>query len=83
MNQKHFFLSFSRMMAVILMAGLIGLFAPAITTAGLNEWTTNGPEGGPVLSIAIDPATPSTIYAGTYGGVFKSTDSGATWSSRE
>jgi len=27
----------------------------------------------------FDPATPSTIYAGASNGVFKSTDSGATW----
>ncbi len=41
--------------------------------AGL--WNTN------VLALAIDPLTPSTLYAGTgnYGGVFKSTDAGATW----
>ena len=33
-----------------------------------------------VHALAINPATPSTLYAGTYGGgVFKSTDSGGTW----
>ena len=33
-----------------------------------------------VLALAINPATPSTLYAGTYGGgVFKSNDSGGTW----
>jgi len=31
-------------------------------------------------SLAIDPRNPNTIYAGTYGGAFKSTDGGATWS---
>lgn len=35
-----------------------------------------------VLALAIDPKTPTTLYAGTVGGVFKSTDGGATWSSR-
>jgi photosystem II stability/assembly factor-like uncharacterized protein len=45
-------------------------------------WTSRGPEGGRILSLAIDPRSPSTIYAGTeVGGVFKSTDSGDTWSS--
>ncbi|MGA7993241.1 MAG: hypothetical protein WCC53_17575 [Thermoanaerobaculia bacterium] len=29
--------------------------------------------------MAIDPSTPTTLYAGTAGGVFKSTDSGGTW----
>ena len=30
-------------------------------------------------ALAIDPATPATLYAGTYGGVFKSTDGGGNW----
>ena len=32
-----------------------------------------------IAALAIDPTTPSTLYAGTNGGVFKSTDAGATW----
>ncbi|HVN76089.1 MAG TPA: PKD domain-containing protein [Thermoanaerobaculaceae bacterium] len=33
-----------------------------------------------ILSLAIDPAERSTVYAGTQGGgVFRSTDAGATW----
>src|SRR5262245_12299942 len=48
---------------------------------GINTWTTNGPEGGLVKTLAIDPTTPSTLYAATYaGGVFKSTNSGGSWS---
>ena len=34
---------------------------------------------GLVLSIAIDPLTPTTLYAGTGQGVFKSLDGGANW----
>jgi len=34
-----------------------------------------------VTALAIDPHTPSTLYAATSGGVFQSTDSGASWSS--
>ena len=44
-------------------------WAPA--NAGLA--TTN------VLALAIDAATPSTLYAGTDAGVFKSTDGGQSW----
>jgi hypothetical protein len=52
-----------------------------LARAGTNLWTTHGPDGGPVLTLAIDPSTPSTLYAGTLGaGVFKSTDSSGTWS---
>jgi hypothetical protein len=52
----------------------------ATTTTANNVWTSIGPEGGEILTLAIDPQTPSTLYAGTSGGgVFKSTNSGATW----
>ena len=32
-----------------------------------------------VRALAIDPQTPSTLYAGTGNGVFRSTDGGASW----
>jgi hypothetical protein len=48
--------------------------------AGVNVWTTNGPEGGDVRAMAIDPANPATLYAGTYGGgIFKSHNGGESW----
>lgn len=50
--------------ALLWLAGLPG------AEAGVNEWTTNGPEGGTVLALAIDPQTPVTLYAGTCAGVF-------------
>ena len=49
-------------------------------SAGTNVWTNLGPEGGIIYALAIDPTTPSTLYAGTDGGVFKSTNSGGNWS---
>jgi hypothetical protein len=43
--------------------------------AGVNVWTSDGPDEGIVFALAVDPATPSTLYAGTGdGGVFKSRD---------
>src|SRR5438445_4963299 len=49
--------------------------------AGINSWTTNGPDGGQIVALAINPVTPATLYAGTYrSGVFKSTDGGGSWS---
>jgi hypothetical protein len=33
----------------------------------------------PVVSLAIDPSLPSTLYAATARAVFQSLDSGATW----
>jgi photosystem II stability/assembly factor-like uncharacterized protein len=44
------------------------------------QWQPIGPEGGTVVSLAVDSTTPSTIYAAADGaGVFKSTDGAATW----
>ena len=74
-----------------LYAGTVGLFK---STDGGTSWTEAdyglpvdlaGPYGVGVL--AIDPQNPSTLYAGTnvnisledLGGIFKSTDGGASW----
>src|SRR5262245_58128920 len=49
--------------------------------AAALPWTSNGPVGGNGMAVAIDPTTPTTLYAGTNGGgFFKSTDGGTTWS---
>jgi poly(3-hydroxybutyrate) depolymerase/6-phosphogluconolactonase (cycloisomerase 2 family) len=48
--------------------------------AGLNVWTTHDPYGGlPITALAVDPQTPNTLYAGTDGGIFQSTNSGGSW----
>jgi hypothetical protein len=49
---------------------------------GLPVIQSSGGTSSPVvLSLALDPARPSTLYAGTYGnGLFVSTNSGASWS---
>ena len=53
-------------------------------SAGVNRWTSIGPEGGWIRALAIDPLTPSILYAGTASGVvFKSTDGGQSWSGGE
>jgi hypothetical protein len=33
-----------------------------------------------VLSLAIDPDNPAILYAGTGGGIYKTTSAGAVWS---
>lgn len=46
------------------------------------EWTSLGPTnlGGRMIALCFHPSDPSIIYAGaTSGGVWKSTDNGATW----
>jgi hypothetical protein len=50
------------------------------TATGLDDvLLAHGVNPGAVWSLAIDPLTPNTLYAGTAHGVFKSTDGGATW----
>src|SRR5690348_1137385 len=59
---------------------VLGLLSFAgIAAAGVNGWTTNGPTGEQILAMVIDPANTATIYVGTPGGVFKSTNRGGSW----
>ena len=53
-------------LAVLLCTVVSCLADPA--QAGVDVWTSNGPEGGTVAALAIDPSTPATLYAGTLGG---------------
>jgi photosystem II stability/assembly factor-like uncharacterized protein len=60
---------------------LLNLQPTVRVSAGINIWTGNGPEGGTIYALAIDPSSPATVYAGTSGnGVFKSTNGGGSWS---
>lgn len=68
--------------AVACVAVAVTLAAPALASAALGSWTTVALPGTPgaIQSIAVDPTSPSIVYAGTEaGGVLKSTDGGATW----
>lgn len=51
------------------------------STDGGNSWrpADSGLEGQEILSLTIDLRGPQTLYAGTFEGVYKSTDSGGTW----
>jgi photosystem II stability/assembly factor-like uncharacterized protein len=52
------------------------------STNGGTTWTdaSAGLITGSVVGLAIDPATPTTLYAGiSPRGIFKSTDAGASW----
>ena len=53
--------------------------APAPTPVP-SRWKPIGPWIGDVQALALDPANPLNVFAGTAsGGVFRSTDGGATW----
>src|SRR5258706_10621673 len=48
--------------------------------AGPNRWTPIGPDGANVVAMVMDPRTPTTAFAGTYGsGILKTVDGGTTW----
>lgn len=55
----------------------------ATAGAALGSWTNLGPanQGGRTRALLIDPSNPNNMYAGGVdGGVWKSTDAGANWS---
>jgi photosystem II stability/assembly factor-like uncharacterized protein len=61
-------------MLVVVLAGTSG-----VIRAGDNVWTSHGPYGGEIRTLAVSPKNAGTVYAGTQGGVFRSTDGGANW----
>ena len=66
----------SGVMLVVVLAGTSG-----VIRAGDNVWTSHGPVGGEISALAVSPKNAGTVYAGTRGGVFRSTDGGANWNS--
>ena len=48
------------------------------------RWTPagNGLPSNRVLSLAIDPGSPSSVYVGTSNGIFKTVDGGSSWTPR-
>ncbi len=68
------------LLSALLLAMLVASFSrPAL--AGVEQWTSHGPEGGDVTEIVVDPTSPNFVYAALnfFGGVFRSADSGVTW----
>ena len=73
----------STLLICFLIISPISFLTPTKVSAGINEWTVNGPEGGYVGTLAISPnySVDQTIFARSDGGgVFKSSDGGANWS---
>jgi hypothetical protein len=60
--------------------GAGGTAGGAAGATGPQGWAAawTGLEGGVVNALVIDPAHPATVYAGTRGGVWKSTDASRT-----
>ncbi len=51
----------------------------SLAISGENFWSSNGPCGGMVRWLSIDPSLPSTIYAAVNRTVYKTTNGGNTW----
>ncbi len=65
---------------LLLTAALLLFVAPA--GAATDLWTPIGPGGGEVRALVAAPSNPDVLYTGTQGGgVFKSVDGAATWTS--
>ena len=73
---RKFILSFA------LLLTLLGSSQAGRASTVNNVWTSSGgPGGGGIAALVIDPAAPSTLYAGTTYGVYKTTDGGDHWAS--
>ncbi len=66
-------------LALVAVAVLTGTTWASVARAQGDTWISLGPEGGGIAAFAMDPVTPTTVYAGTGGGLFKSVDGGRSW----
>src|SRR6266511_1401765 len=75
-------MSRSKLRWVAVIAALTLVIPLATAGADVGQWSpARGPEGGIIWSLAVDPQHPQNVYAGALGGgVFKSVDSGLSWS---
>lgn len=55
------------------------LILPFAAWSGDNVWTSKGPIGGNFPTFTFHPSNKSLIFAGTYEGLYRSTNSGASW----
>ena len=73
-------LRFSRL---IVRACCLALLASSIAHAGPGDWSGQGPFGGSIGKLKVDPLVATRLYASTANGFFRSDDAGSSWSVRE
>ncbi len=62
------------------LAVLLAALQGAPLAAAVGAWSSLGPDGGVVGTVAVAPSDPRVVYAGaSQGGVFRSVDGGVTW----
>src|SRR5690348_13745031 len=62
------------------MAALASIACIVPAFAGVNSWTTTGPDSGDVTAIEFHPTNPQIALAATAGGMYRTADGGANWS---
>src|SRR6185369_11324287 len=60
-------------------AAAFALLVSGLASAGINTWTTRGPQGGNFGDLKRSPTAPNTVYAGLGHSFFSSTNGGRTW----
>lgn len=74
-------MSSNRIVRITLCLIFLTLHLSPFVWAGTNAWTVDGPEGGQLVSLAVHPQTPSTVFAAARdGGFWRSLDGGESWS---
>lgn len=64
--------------SILCLSILLGVYPDQ--TLNADYWVSNGPYGGVITSIAVDPGNKETIYVTTFGGgVFKTLNGGISW----
>lgn len=59
---------------------IVAISASFAVRAGPGVWTSSGPEGGQVIDLETSAAAPAVVYASSSSALFKSVDSGTSWS---
>ena len=84
LHTQSFNLLGSRISVFILMVFFVvlslGLSERGVSHAQDFAWSSGGPGGGDVNSIAVSHSNPNIFYVGTVSGVYKSKDGGDNWS---
>ena len=74
------FRSFLRRSTLFMLMAIAVLLAADEALGGDGEWTSNGPDGGPVVALDFDPTANGTVYALTrHNGVFSMSDPASGW----
>jgi photosystem II stability/assembly factor-like uncharacterized protein len=68
----------SQLYTIISLVVLV-LAGPQPASGGVNRWTKHGPDGGSVISMAVDSLNEMVVYAGTDAGVYKTENGGESW----